>query len=210
MTAVKWRLDTVKTRIADFHSASWPSPDPIPGLTRHSIPLPALHRERSAGRGRWTGESSPRATIKRWVEFIGMRFQPAAPGWHRRMMQSLLYGRSVDRAGKVKARLGLAVFGFALVYAIIALRLVLYAVTADAHMVRRAGSTDAVATARPDILDRNGEILATDLKTPSLFAEPRRIIDPDEATELLAGVLPDLDSREVRDRLGSKRGFAWL
>src|SRR5712691_10748135 len=135
---------------------------------------------------------------------------PAPAWWHRRMMQSLLYGRGVDRARKAQARIGLAVLGFALVYAIIAFRLVLYAVMADAHAVRRGGSTDAVATARPDIVDRNGEILATDLKTPSLFAEPRRIIDPDEATELLAGVMPDLDSREVRDRLGSKRGFAWL
>jgi cell division protein FtsI (penicillin-binding protein 3) len=126
------------------------------------------------------------------------------------MMQSLLYGRGVDRARKAQARLGLALFGFVLVYAVIACRLVLYAATADTHVVRRGGSTDAVATARPDILDRNGEILATDLKTPSLFAEPRRIIDPDEATELLAGVLGDLDSREVRERLGSKRGFAWL
>ena len=96
------------------------------------------------------------------------------------MMQSLLYGRGVDRARKAQARLGLALFGFVLVYAIIACRLVLYAATADAHMVRRGGSTDAVATARPDILDRNGEMLATDLKTPSLFAEPRRIIDADE------------------------------
>src|SRR5580693_4028801 len=135
---------------------------------------------------------------------------PAAVPWHRRMMQSLLYGRDVDRARKAQARLGLALMGFALVYGIIAVRLVLYAVLPDTHAVRRGGSQDAVATARPDILDRTGEILATDLKTPSLFAEPRRIIDPDEATELLAGVMPDLDSREVRDRLGSKRGFAWL
>src|SRR6202040_4055208 len=133
-----------------------------------------------------------------------------ASAWHRRMMQWLLYGRGVDRARKAQARLGLALLAFALVYAIIAFRLVLYAVTADAHMARRVGATDAVATARPDIVDRNGEILATDFRTPSLFAEPRRIIDPDEATELLAGVMPDLDSREVRDRLGSKRGFAWL
>jgi cell division protein FtsI (penicillin-binding protein 3) len=125
-------------------------------------------------------------------------------------MQSLLYGRGVDRFRKTQARLGLALVGFAVVYAIIAGRLVIYALAADSHLVRHPVSTDAVATARPDILDRNGEILATDLKTPSLFAEPRRIIDPDEATELLAGVLPDLDSREVRDRLGSKRGFAWL
>ena len=136
--------------------------------------------------------------------------QPRGDVRVRRLMQLLLYGRSVDRTRKSQARLGLAILAFALVYAIIAFRLVLYATTADTHTVRRGGSTDAVATARPDILDRNGEILAIDLKTPSLFAEPRRIIDPDEATELLAGVLPDLDSREVRDRLASKRGFAWL
>src|ERR1700726_701543 len=130
--------------------------------------------------------------------------------WHRRAMQSLLYGRGVDRARKTQARLGLALVGFAAVYAIIAIRLVLYAALPDTHAVRRGGPQDAVATARPDILDRNGEILATDLKTSSLFAEPKRIIDPDEATELLAGVMPDLDSREVRDRLGSCPGFPWL
>jgi cell division protein FtsI (penicillin-binding protein 3) len=138
-----------------------------------------------------------------------LRPPPTLP-WHRRAMQSLLYGRDVDRASKARARLALAVAGFAVVYAVIALRLVLYAAFPDSHAAHRGGPQDALATARPDILDRNGEILATDLKTPSLFAEPRRIIDPDEATELLAGVLPDLDSREVRDRLGSKRGFAWL
>ena len=69
---------------------------------------------------------------------------------------------------------------------------------------------DAIATARPDILDRNGAILATDVKAPSLFAEPRKLIDVDEAGELLTAVLPDLDANEVRDRLSSKRGFVWL
>jgi cell division protein FtsI (penicillin-binding protein 3) len=133
-----------------------------------------------------------------------------APGRTRFAMQSLLYGRGGDRARKTQARLGLALAAFALVYAVIAGRLVFYAIAADTHNVRRAVATDAVATARPDIVDRNGEVLATDLRTPSLFAEPRRIIDADEATELLAGVLPGLDSREARDRLASKRGFAWL
>ena len=126
------------------------------------------------------------------------------------MLQSLLYGRNVDRARKTKARLGLAMVGFAVVYAVIAARLVLYAVAPETRAARHGGTTDAVATARPDLLDRNGEILATDLKTPSLFAEPRRIIDPDEALELLTAVMPDLDTAEMRDRLGSRRGFAWL
>src|SRR5262249_30493777 len=108
------------------------------------------------------------------------------------------------------ARLGLAVLGFSVIYCVIAAKLVIFAVWPDSHVARRAGSADAVATARPDIVDRNGEILATDVKTPSLFAEPRRIIDVDEAIELLTGIMPDLDMTELRERLGSKRGFVWL
>ena len=86
----------------------------------------------------------------------------------------------------------------------------MFAVGADSHGARRTASQDAIATARPDIVDRNGEILATDVKTPSLFGEPRRIIDKDEAIELLTATLPDLDTGEVRDRLSSRKGFVWL
>jgi cell division protein FtsI (penicillin-binding protein 3) len=130
--------------------------------------------------------------------------------WHRRVVQALLYGRDVDRDRKARARLGLAILGFAIIYGIIASKLVIFAIAPDSHAARRGSSGDAVATARPDILDRNGEILATDVKTPSLFGEPRRIIDVDEAIELLTAVMPDLDTTELRERLGGKRGFVWL
>ena len=128
----------------------------------------------------------------------------------QRALRSLLYGRDVDRNVKAKARLGLAVLAFAGIFSVIALRLVMFAGVNEGHGGRRSVTQDAVATARPDILDRNGEILATDVKTPSLFAEPRKIIDVDEAVELLTAVLPDLDASEVRERLSSKRGFVWL
>ncbi len=135
--------------------------------------------------------------------------RPAEP-WRRRVLRILLYGRNVDRGAKARARIGLAVVAFAAVYAIIAVRLITFAFAPDSHASRRGGAQDAVATARPDILDRNGEILATDVKAASLFAEPRRIIDVDEALELLTAVLPDLDGTEVRERLASKKGFVWL
>ena len=86
----------------------------------------------------------------------------------------------------------------------------MFAIGGDSHGARRTASQDAIATARPDIVDRNGEVLATDVKAPSLFGEPRRIIDKDEAIELLTATLPDLDTGEVRDRLSSKKGFVWL
>ena len=135
--------------------------------------------------------------------------RPAEP-WRQRLIRSLLYGRNVDRAEKARVRVGLAILLFAAIYAVLAGRLVMFAVGADSHGARRTGSQDAIATARPDIVDRNGEVLATDVKAPSLFGEPRRIIDKDEAIELLTAALPDLDEAEARTRLSSRKGFVWL
>lgn len=135
--------------------------------------------------------------------------RPTEP-WRQRLIRTLLYGRNVDRSAKARARVGLAMIAFAAVFTIIAGRLVMFAVMGDSHGARRTAGQDAIATARPDIVDRNGAILATDVKTPSLFGEPRRLIDKDEAIELLTATLPDLDAGEVRDRLSSKKGFVWL
>jgi cell division protein FtsI (penicillin-binding protein 3) len=130
--------------------------------------------------------------------------------WRRRLLRTLLYGNNVDHAVKARARLGLAVLAFAAVYVMIATRLVMFAVAPESQSARRYIAQDAVSTARPDIVDRNGEILATDVKLASLYAEPHRIIDHDEAIELLTALLPDLDAGELRERLGSKRHFVWL
>ena len=135
--------------------------------------------------------------------------RPLEP-WRQRLIRSLLYGRNVDRSAKARARVGFAMLAFAAIYAVIGGRLIMFVAVGDSHGARRAAAQDAIATARPDIVDRNGEVLATDVKAPSLFGEPRRIIDKDEAIELLTATLPDLDTSEVRDRLSSKKGFVWL
>jgi cell division protein FtsI (penicillin-binding protein 3) len=67
-----------------------------------------------------------------------------------------------------------------------------------------------VTAARPDILDRNGQLLATDIKTFSLFAEPRRIVNPDEVIEKLSTVLPDIQVEQTYNRLRNGSGFVWL
>ncbi len=128
----------------------------------------------------------------------------------QRLVRGMLYGHGVDRDVKAKARIVLAVVGFALVYAAIAGKLVVFAVEGNEHDARHSVMQDAVATARPDIIDRNGKLLAIDVKAPSLYAEPRKLIDPDEAEELLTAALPDLNDKELRERLNSNRGFVWL
>lgn len=114
-----------------------------------------------------------------------------------------------DAETVTRARLKLIILVFCLVFTAVAGRLTVLAILADPNGGRGGGS-DAVASARPDIVDRNGDTLAIDVKSPSLFAEPRRLIDPDEALEGLLKVLPDLDVAEARARLNSGKGFAWL
>ncbi|MCS0497495.1 penicillin-binding protein 2 [Ancylobacter sp. MQZ15Z-1] len=109
-----------------------------------------------------------------------------------------------------RARIVLCMLFFACAYVAIAGRLAMLASVPEGTIARRGLAADAVASARPDILDRNGLVLATDVKSASLYGEPRRLIDVDEAVEALTAILPDLNVDELRDRLSSKRGFVWL
>ena len=135
---------------------------------------------------------------------------PRPHSWRTRLAHTLLFGRGADRGARARGRIGFIMIVFGLVYAVIAGRLIMFAVIGDRQATRQTASQDAIATARPDIVDRNGDILATDVKASSLFGEPRRIIDKDEAIELLSAVLPDLEAAEVRERLRSRKGFIWL
>ena len=68
-----------------------------------------------------------------------------------------------------------------------------------------------MTASRPDIVDRNGEVLATDIKTSSLFAEPRQASStPTRRSKRLATVIPDLDYEQTYHKLKSGTGFVWL
>jgi len=69
---------------------------------------------------------------------------------------------------------------------------------------------DVITATRPPILDRNGLEMAVDIRVPSLFAEPRRIIDVEEAVTKIRSVLPDLDEEWLRKRLSGNQGFVWI
>ncbi len=121
--------------------------------------------------------------------------------WARRLFSTQL--EKSDR------RIKLVALAFGLVYCVVAGKLVWLGFKPDPQSMRAAAAA-ASAAARPDLLDRNGDTLATDVRVMSIFAEPRRIIDKDEATELLTAVLPDVDARELREKLGSRKGFVWV
>ncbi len=138
-----------------------------------------------------------------------MTLQPGISNWRHVEPPGAVGCRGNDEV-QGRWRVCFAMAGFALLYGVLAFRLVALGIEANASDTSRVKPVDAVAAARPDIIDRNGEILATDIKTASLFAEPRRIIDPDEAAEKLAMVLPELETARLRRQLASDAGFIWL
>jgi cell division protein FtsI (penicillin-binding protein 3) len=110
---------------------------------------------------------------------------------------------------QARSRIAILIGCFTVVYVVIGGRLMQYGLTPN-ETVSAIRPADNMVASRPDILDRNGEILATDVRTVSLFAEPHKIVDPDEAVELLKTVLPNLDSKTVYKKLTGKSHFQWL
>jgi len=62
---------------------------------------------------------------------------------------------------------------------------------------------------RGDILDRNGEVLATDIPTRTVFADGSHITDPQALAELAAPYL-DCDPAELAERLKTERKYLVL
>ena len=64
---------------------------------------------------------------------------------------------------------------------------------------------------RPDIVDRRGALIATDVNAASLFADPAIVRDADDTAERLAALFPDLNAKEIRHQLADKsRRFIWI
>jgi len=70
--------------------------------------------------------------------------------------------------------------------------------------------TKDIAAERADILDRNGAILATNLVTNALYAQPPMMVDKDSAARGLAAIFPDMNADELLAKFNSKRKFIWL
>jgi cell division protein FtsI (penicillin-binding protein 3) len=128
-------------------------------------------------------------------------------------------GTSVDPSlVKGRGRLRVVATVFVLAFLSIALRLidmVGWRSTADTP----TGGSVAIAddtgprpedVQRADIVDRNGVVLATNLRVPGVHADPSRLVDKADAARRLAAILPGVDAHELSQRFAEGRHFAWV
>jgi cell division protein FtsI (penicillin-binding protein 3) len=99
----------------------------------------------------------------------------------------------------------------ALAFAAVAGQLVHLAIMGQGEIRIAIAEPIARTYARPDIVDRHGRLLATDVEAHSLYADPALILDPDEVAERLAAILPEVDATELRLSLADQgRRFVWV
>lgn len=143
---------------------------------------------------------------------------PQAAGKQEILFDSLTPDRiRIESARKQALETGrtrLLVTGVVLCLAFVALGVRLAELTAFGIPpgVRLAGlsAQHKPVTTRADIRDRNGLLIATSLPTRSLFADPRDVMDIEEAALKLSAVLPTISADDVRGKLAQGGRFQWI
>lgn len=111
----------------------------------------------------------------------------------------------------VRNRLMVAVFLFLGAFVLLSFRVIALGVESGGRDDNYALSgIPTYSASRADIFDRNGVVLATNLETSSLYADPAKIIDAEEAVAKLAYVFPDINQSELITRLKSDKRFVWI
>ena len=107
---------------------------------------------------------------------------------------------------RCRYRFRLACLAFAFAFVLIGGRLV---TLGFAGIEPSSGSLHDISSTvhRPDILDRSGRLLATDIKGATLYADPAKVIDQDELAEQVHSVLPDVNAADLRAKLKAGRRF---
>jgi len=121
-----------------------------------------------------------------------------------------LDGQGKTLSDATRTRLLMFALGLALVYGVIGVRLVDLALDTPDPGVRAPTPQEQIAAHRPDIVDRNGVLLATDVPATAVYADPSVLVDVDDAVDRLSVVLPDLPRDALRQRLDTSSRFEWI
>ncbi len=67
-----------------------------------------------------------------------------------------------------------------------------------------------IATRRGDIYDRNGFLIATTIKVPSLYVDPSMVLDAKDLSKKLEVIFPDICHKKLIKTLSANNRFGWL
>jgi len=118
---------------------------------------------------------------------------------------------SARKPPSIRIRASFVMLGVVLAFGGVAVQLGRLAATGEPEMTASLTEPATRSFARPDIVDRQGRLLATDIEMPSLYADPSLVQGVDEVSERLVALLPELKPSDLRAQLSDRtRRFLWL
>lgn len=119
------------------------------------------------------------------------------------------FHREKQSAEMIRSRLTLIILGFALLFIALSVRAT-DAIIFDSDKFKTTNYTKKAREHRPEIVDRNGALLATNLRVASVYVHPQEVLDIDETYNKLSELLPDVNKDQLRRRINPKNKFAWV
>ncbi len=111
----------------------------------------------------------------------------------------------------VRNRLMIAVFLFIGAFFLLGARMVGLGFSPSEQLSDQwARGLPVYVAARADVVDRHGVVLATNLETSSLYADPGKVQNPETAIKKLATVIPELAYAKLLSKLKSDKRFVWV
>ncbi|WP_250312170.1 peptidoglycan D,D-transpeptidase FtsI family protein [Rickettsia endosymbiont of Oedothorax gibbosus] len=109
-------------------------------------------------------------------------------------------------ADNTKIRLFIVSFCFAVFFCGLSYRLIIVATNGYVKPEYQVKSSNF----RKEIVDRNGNLLAVNLPSSSLFVNPQKVINPEQSLERLSKILPEIDKTKLLAELNGNKSFVWV
>ncbi len=134
--------------------------------------------------------------------------------WQQSRRRSILIeGERRSSVSMAQSRLSMLAVAFVIGYLLIAVRLldlsVVQGLSAE-RLVEKENSVQQIAKRRGDVYDRNGFLLATTLKVPSLFVDPSFVLDASALADDVLEVIPALNRERLVGIMGAQNRFGWV
>ncbi len=130
----------------------------------------------------------------------------------------LIQGERRSLVCMAQSRLSILGFFFICAYLIVVIRLLDLTIVQGEFSLpdtkiassNKVQEVKSLAVRRGDIYDRNGFLVATTLKTPSLFVDPSLVLDADKLLNDLLEIIPEINAEKVSSIMRSKKRFGWV
>lgn len=152
--------------------------------------------------------------LKNIYNFLKLKFNFSRTG--KKTHSSVIQRRHIEEkvsifswdvcTNSARLRIFIVTIGFGVCFLGLTYRLIIIA----NHEYIKSSSFAKISSFRKEIVDRNGNLLAVNLPSSSLFANPQKVLNIADAAEKLKKAIPELDQKKLIADLKSDKSFLWI